>query len=78
MATAAFRAVTHLIPDVFPFFSPLKLPAADRTGFCGAITRTFHRSERAITFRCGDTATKFSGGIDIELNNLQLNNGQRF
>tara|TARA_Y100001978_G_scaffold51817_1_gene46606 strand:+ start:131 stop:367 length:237 start_codon:yes stop_codon:yes gene_type:complete len=78
MATAAFRAVTHLIPDVFPFFSPLKRSAADRTGFCGAITRAFHRSERAITFRGGVTTTKFSGGIDIELNNQQQNNVQRF
>ena len=43
LAPAAFRAVAHFVPDIFPFLAPLKRSAADRAGFCGSIAGAFHR-----------------------------------
>ena len=43
LASAAFRAIAHFIPDVFPLLAPLKRPAADWTGFRGAIARATPR-----------------------------------
>ena len=48
MATAALRAVAHLIPDVFPLLSPLERSSADRTGLRGSIAWTFHSSNTLI------------------------------
>ena len=39
LTPAALGAITNLIPDVLPFFAPLKRPATDWTGFRGPIAR---------------------------------------
>ena len=44
LAPAALGAVAHLIPNVLPFFTPLKRSATDWTSFCSAITRACPRS----------------------------------
>jgi len=39
---ATIRAVLHLIPDLFPLFSPIKGPAATNALFAGQISFFAH------------------------------------
>ena len=48
LAPAALGAVAHLIPNVLPFFTPLKRPTTDWTDFRSAITRACPRSNAEL------------------------------
>ena len=39
---ATIRAVLHLIPDLFPLFSPIKGPATANAVFAGQVTLLAH------------------------------------
>lgn len=42
-ASTTFRAIFHVVPDVFPLLTPLERPSAHRTDLAGTIARSCHR-----------------------------------
>ena len=64
-APAAFRAVTHLVPNIFPFTTPLEWATTNSTDFCRAIQWWRHQIKTPLRI-------SWSGLENISISSIRL------